>query len=119
MILYHVIYSFWTLRCNSACNIRNFQACRMIKNYGNIFSPFLILSLATVSIESVLDNTLEETSVIVSVRLRNMGKYRLLDDIANKEEELISLENNLQKTSSRYGMEINAEKQTHSEHCVR
>ena len=76
---------------------------------GYLFSPILF----HIVLERVMTDALEEHIGTISFGGRMITNFQLTDDtvgLADKEEELSSLVQCLNKTSTIYGLEINAEK---------
>ena len=76
---------------------------------GCLLSP----TLFNIFLERIMSNALEEHDVKVSIGGRNITNLRFADDIdalAEEEQELEALVESLDKTCTRYKMEISAEK---------
>ena len=76
---------------------------------GCLLSPYLF----NMFLEQIMIKTLERFQGTISINGEVVSKLRFADDIdlqAGSEEELIVLTNNLNKTSHRFGMELNADK---------
>eukprot|EP00745_Piridium_sociabile_P019023 TRINITY_DN2876_c1_g1_i4.p1 TRINITY_DN2876_c1_g1~~TRINITY_DN2876_c1_g1_i4.p1 ORF type:complete len:404 (+),score=105.74 TRINITY_DN2876_c1_g1_i4:2-1213(+) len=76
---------------------------------GCLLSP----TLFNIFLERIMTDALEDHSGTVSIGGQVITNLRFADDIAGlagSEEELANLVNNLDETSTRYGMEISAEK---------
>ena len=76
---------------------------------GCLLSP----TLFNIFLEQIMTDALEDHCGTVSIGGRTITNLRFADDIdglAGDEEELANLVNRLDETSSRYGMEISAEK---------
>ena len=76
-----------------------------------IHQGFLLsLTLLNILLERLMTNVLEEYHDTVSIGGQVISNLRFTDGLAGEEQELANLVNHLHKTSSRYGMEISAEK---------
>jgi len=67
-----------------------------------------------------MTDALEDHTGTVSIGGRTITSLRFANDIdrlAGSEQELVNLVYHLDKTSSRYGMEISAEKTKHDKQC--
>ena len=76
---------------------------------GRLLSP----TLFNIFLERIMSNTLEEHDGKVSIGGRNITSLRFAEDIdalAEEEQELEALVESLDKTCTRYKMEISAEK---------
>ena len=76
---------------------------------GCLLSPTLL----NIFHERIMSDALEEHDEKVSIGPRNITNLRFVDDInalAKEEQELEALEESLNKTCTRYKMEISAEK---------
>ena len=76
---------------------------------GCLLSP----TLFNIFLERIMTDALENHEGSVSIGGRTITNLRFADDIdalAGKEDELVKLVNHLDTTSTKYGMEINAEK---------
>ena len=76
---------------------------------GCLLSP----TLFNIFLERIMTDALENHEGSVSIGGRTITNLRFADDIdalAGKEDELVKLINHLDTTSTKYGMEINAEK---------
>ena len=76
---------------------------------GCLLSP----TLFNIFLERIMTDALENHEGSVSIGGRTITNVRFADDIdalAGKEDELVKLINHLDATSTKYGMEINAEK---------